>query len=186
MSKDALIEKSLERIRSGAHSRAELTRIRANAEAKLREGAQGAERILEAIQQARPKDDFIVFMGFCLGGQLENRLDQEWKENGTCTFHFHDSAHQVEAFNNIMIGDLIVLKKRHQFGKTMQLFGHGRVTGVRFGGEGNRELLMSWANQNEVIEVPLMGCNSTVDIRSIETVEAEMPETFYAWLGESA
>jgi len=27
-----------------------------------------------------------------------------------------------------------------------------------------------------------MGCNSTVDIRTIEAVENEMPEEFYTWL----
>jgi len=35
---------------------------------------------------------------------------------------------------------------------------------------------------NEVIEVPLMGCNATVNVVSAEKVEREMPEEFSQWL----
>lgn len=177
------IEKTLERIRQNNYSRAELSRIRANAEAKLLEGNRDAELIITAINQAKPTDDFIVFMGFCLGGSLDNRLDIEWKDKGICTFHYLESQGQLDDFNSILVGDLIVLKKRHQFGKTMQLHGHGRVTGIQHDTAGNRFLQMGWSDQNDIIEVPLMGCNATVDIRTMDKVEAEMPEAFWDWLG---
>lgn len=184
-SNNSAIEKTLAKIGEGAYSRAELSRIRANAEAKLKAGHRDAALILEAINRAKPTDDFIVFMGFCPGASMENRLDIEWREKGICTFIFLDSPAQLEKFNSILVGDLIVLKKRQQFGKTMQLYGHGRVTGVQHDAEGNRVLLMNWSSQSDILEVPLMGCNSTVDIRSIEQVEDAMPEDFYAWLGQS-
>lgn len=176
------IEKIVSRISENRYTRAELTKIYRNASAKLHDGNPNAQLVLDAINNAKPIDDFIVFMGFCLGGSLENRLDGEWKEKGTCTFHFFDSPHQVNDFNSILVGDLIVLKKRQQFGKTMQLFGHGRVKGIQYDDEGHRFLIMQWSSQSRIIEVPLMGCNSTVDIRTTDRVEGEMPLEFYEWL----
>ena len=123
-------------------------------------------------------------MGFCPSADINNRLDIEWKRLGVCTFVFHESDQQSERFNAILPGDLIVLKKRHRFGETMQLFGHGRVVGVKYDSENHRYLEMNWSNQEEIIEVPLMGCNATVDTRSIEQVEEQIPEEFFKWLGE--
>ena len=76
----------------------------------------------------------------------------------------------------------MILKKREQFGRTMKLYGHGRVRSVAYDEDEHKYLLMDWSDQNEVIEVPLMGCNSTVDIRTIEAVEDAMPEEFHTWL----
>lgn len=42
---------------------------------------------------------------------------------------------------------------------------------------------MGWSVQDEIIEVPLMGCNSTVDIKSIEALEGGIPLEFFKWLG---
>ncbi|MCL1043711.1 hypothetical protein L2712_18965 [Shewanella marisflavi] len=64
----------------------------------------------------------------------------------------------------------------------MKLYGHGRVNGIAYDEDQVRYLKMGWSNQEEIIEVPLMGCNSTVDIKTIEAVEDEMPEEFYTWL----
>ena len=69
-----------------------------------------------------------------------------------------------------------------QFGKTMKLHGYGRVKAVAYDQNNVRYLIMDWADQEEIIEVPLMGANSTVDIRTIEAVEDVMPEKFYKWL----
>ena len=38
-----------------------------------------------------------------------------------------EGERQVEQFNTIYSGDLVVMKKREEFGKTMKLYGHGRV-----------------------------------------------------------
>lgn len=178
-------QSTIEKIRAKQYKRAELVRMRANAASKLDQGDKDAQAVLDEIDSAQPTDDHIVFMGFCPGATLDNRLDIDWKKTGTCTFTFLDSEHQLERFNNIWPGDLIVLKKRQVFGKTMQLYGHGRVTGVKHDSQGNRYLLMNWSSQEQVIEVPLMGCNSTVDVRTIEQVEAKMPESFYTWLKQA-
>lgn len=175
-------QKQLDKIDKREYSRAELARIRVNAEERLKGGDLDAKVVIDAIDHASPVDDFVVFMGFCPDASLANRLDIEWRRNGTCTFIFLDSPQQVERFSSIRPGDLVILKKRQDFGRTMQLFGHGRVTGIDHDASGNRFLLMTWAEQDAVIEVPLLGCNSTVDIRSIERVEAEMPDYFYTWL----
>jgi hypothetical protein len=175
-------QSTIDKIRSKTYSRAQLVRMRANAEDKLQQGDKDAKTVLDEIDRTEPTDESIVFMGFCPAATMDNRLDIEWKKNGICTFIFLDSPHQLERFNNIWPGDLIVLKKRHVFGKTMQLYGHGRVTGVQYDTRGDRYLLMNWSSQAEVIEVPLMACNSTVDVKTIEQVEAEMPESFYTWL----
>jgi hypothetical protein len=175
-------QKTLDRIREGKYSRAGLVNLRGNALRLLGGGDKDAQFVIDAIEQATPTDQYIVFMGFCPGAEFENRLDIGWKKDGICTFIFHDSEQQVERFASIHVGDLVVLKKRHKFGETMQLYGHGRVTGIRYDRENHRYLTMNWSDQANVIEVPLMGCNSTVDIRSVTAVAVEMPEFFYGWL----
>lgn len=177
-------EKVIERIKSGEMSRAELTKLRRNAEDKHLSGDTDAEHVLAAISNATPVDSYILFMGFCPGADFRERRDTEWKEKGVCRFDYLESEHQLERFNTICKGDLVVLKKREEFGKTMKLYGHGRVSSIAYDENSVRYLLMDWSSQEKIIEVPLMGCNSTVDIKSIEAVEDAMPEEFYAWLEE--
>lgn len=175
-------EKIINNIRNGVFSRAELLRIRSNAEDILKKGDDTVKLVIEEIDFANPVDKKIIFMGFCPDADIGNRLDIEWKRQGICTFIFLESEGQLARFNDIWGGDLIVLKKRQQFGKTMRLYGHGRVSGVNYDNENNRYLEVKWSPQEEIIEVPLMGCNSTVDVKTIEQVEAEMPSEFYSWL----
>lgn len=176
----------IERIRQNKHSRSELLAIRINAQSKVDSGDSDAQTVVDEIDATVPLDTHVVFMGFCPDADFDNRLDLEWKEQGVCTFIHLDSEHQLKRFNGILPGDLIVLKKRHEFGKSMRLYGHGRATGVKFDSNGNRYIEMNWSQQDQVIEVPLMGCNSTIDIRTTEQVEDEMPQEFYSWLGEGA
>ena len=175
-------DKTIERIRSGAMSREQLVKLRRNAERLLKEEDQDAKLVLDELDQGKPSDEKYVFMGFCPGASVENRLDKDWKEKGICTFTFTESEHQLERFHETFPGDLIILKKRQQFGKTMRLYGYGRARSWAFDEQGNRYLLMDWSEQSDEIEVPLMGCNSTVDVKSREIVENEMPEEFYSWL----
>jgi len=179
-------QKQLNKIRSGGYTRSELSRLRENVEVRARAGDEDARSVLAEIDRATPADSYMVFMGFCPGADINNRLDTQWRRDGVCTFVFHESEQQSARFNEIWAGDLIILKKRHQFGKTMQLFGYGRVTGVGYDLENHRYLEMQWAVQQDVIEVPLMACNSTVDVRTIEAVEDQMPEEFFTWLGQRA
>jgi len=175
-------EKVIERIKSGEMSRADLVKLKRNAEDKYSSGDADAKYVLDAINHAIPTDSYILFMGFCPGADFSERLDTEWKEKGICRFDYLESEHQLERFNSICKGDLVVLKKREKFGKTMKLYGHGRVSSVAYDESNTRYLVMDWSPQEAIIEVPLMGCNSTVDIKSIEAVEAEMPKEFYQWL----
>jgi len=176
-------KRQLDRIHARGYSRAELNELRKKAQPLAANGDTDAQTLLREIDRAGPSDNYVVFMGFCPGADLRNRLDTEWRKKGICTFVFHESEQQSDRFNDIQVGDLVILKKRHQFGKTMQLFGHGRVTDVDYDPEGHRFLRMNWSPQQQVLEVPLMGCNSTVDVKAIEKVEGEMPDEFFTWLG---
>lgn len=175
-------QKTIDKIRGSFYSRADLIKLRANAQALHERGDVDAAVVIAEIDGTSPIDKAMVFMGFCPGANFDNRLDIEWKEKGICTFTFLQSEQQLERFNDIWPSDLIVLKKRHQFGKTMLLYGHGRVTGVKYDQSQTRYLDVNWSKQDQIIEVPLMGCNSTVDIRTIKQVEEDMPPEFYSWL----
>lgn len=179
-------QKTLDKIRSGAYTRADLIKLRANAKALQKSGDDDAAVVVAEIDGTSPIDKSMVFMGFCPGANFDNRLDMEWKEKGICTFNFLQSEQQLSRFNDIWPGDLIILKKRQQFGKTMLLYGHGRVTGTKYDENNTRYLDMHWSMQGQIIEVPLMGCNATIDIRTIEQVEAEMSPDFYSWLNAQA
>lgn len=175
-------QRILDSISAGKFNRAELLRLRKNAESLFSRGDADAALVIKAIDESVPTDTFIVFMGFCPGASLENRLDIEWKEKGICTFIFLESEAQLERFNDIWPGDLIVLKKRQKFGETMRLYGHGRARAVRHDENGHRYLEMDWSTQDSILEVPLMGCNSTVDVRSMDQVAEAMPQEFFDWL----
>jgi hypothetical protein len=175
-------QKPIDKINSGTMSRDDLCRLKRNAEEKLAQGDTAAADVLSAIKFAKPADTYVLFMGFCPDADFNNRLDVEWKEKGVCRFDYLESEPQAERFNTICAGDLVILKKREVFGKTMKLFGHGRVKSFAFDENNIRYLVMDWSEQEEIIEVPLMACNSTVDIKSIEAVEDEMPDEFYQWL----
>jgi hypothetical protein len=175
-------DKQIELIRSGSMSREAMVNMRGNAERLQREGDQDAQAVLDELDRGQPSDEKFVVMGFCPGASFDNRLDTEWKDKEICTFTFTESEHQLERFHDIFPGYLVILKKRQQFGKTMRLYGHGRAKSWALDKDNNRYLFMDWSDQDDVIEVPLMGCNSTIDVKSREVVEGEMPEEFYAWL----
>jgi hypothetical protein len=177
-------QKTLETIKTGKMSRAELTKLMANAQSKVGAGDRDALAVLEALNSAIPADEEYVFMGFCPGANFDNRLDIEWKKNGILTFVFWESEQQRDRFVAIAAGDLVILKKRHQYGKTMQLFGFGRVLRRRVADDGKSYLEMDWSKQERIIEVPLLACNSTIDVRSAEKVIASMPPDFFEWLNE--
>ena len=175
-------QKMIEKINSGTMSRKDLADLKINAEKILNNGDLSAKDVLSAINNASPADAYILFLGFCPDADINNRLDTEWKEKGICRFDYRESEQQAARFDTICKGDLVVLKKREIFGKTMKLFGYGRVASVAYDENNIRFLVMNWSEQTAIIEVPLMGCNSTVDIKSIDTVENEMPDEFWNWL----
>ena len=176
----------LENIRAGEFSRTDMLQMRDNAEPLAKNGNAMAQAIVDAINTTAVPElkAEYVFMGFCPEADFDNRQDLDWIERGICTFDYLESAVQTRRFNKIMVGDFIILKKRHDFGKTMHLYGHGKVTELRKRlSDGLRYLLVDWSKQEEILEVPLLGCNSTVDIRSLEVIERELHEDFWKWLG---
>jgi hypothetical protein len=179
-------EQIINKIKAGGFTRTEMLTLRNNAEIKAKNGNLEAQEIVETINSTAVPElqAEYVFMGFCPGADFENRLDLDWIERGLCTFDFIESEHQLKRFADIMVGDTMILKKRQEFGKTMLLFGHGKVKELRNRkSDGLRYLMMDWSKQNEILEVPLMGCNSTVDVRSLAVVEKELHEDFWKWLG---
>jgi len=179
-------QRTLDNIRAGLMTRVQLRAARENASAKQKDGDPDAHEILRAIDSAVAKDASMIFMGFCPNAEIANRLDTTWKAQGICTFDFDESTTQMNTFRNICSGDLIILKKVEKFGKTMRLFGHGRVKTTKEGADGRRYLLMDWSTQDRDIEVPLMGCQSTVNLRTMENVEAEMTPEFFVWLEDAS
>lgn len=176
-----MYDKILKIISEGKLSRAKLVTVREHAQQKIAKGDLDAWQVLKAVDaQAVPDlEREYAFIGFCPGGDIKNRQDMDWIAKGQCVFNFVDSTHQLERFHKIMPGDTIILKKREQFGETMILSRHGKVKRVV---EPGRVLDVDWCQSDQVIEVPLMGANSTVDIRGIATVEKEMPEQFWSWI----
>jgi hypothetical protein len=175
-------QKTLEQIKLGNLTRADLQTMRVRAQKKLDEGDEEARLVLQALDCAVAKDSGIIFMGFCPNGELANRLDEQWKEHGTCTFDYDDSIDQMNLFRSICAGDFIVLKKSEEFGRTMSLHGHGRVTGTNTGSDGRRHLEVDWSpTPRFASEVPMMGCQSTVNLRDMKTVENAMPFEFFDW-----
>lgn len=64
----------------------------------------------------------------------------------------------------------------------MTLHGHGRVKAICFNGNNQRYLKMDWSKQDRVIEVPLLGANSTIDVKSSSDINKHMPNEFFDWL----
>jgi hypothetical protein len=160
-------QRTIDNIRAGALTRSELRAVRENALAKQKEGDADAQAVLQAVDCAVARDVSMIFMGFCPNAEITNRLDTEWKKKGICTFDYDESEMQMNTFRDICSGDLIVLKKVEVFGKTMSLHGHGRVKATGTGDDGRRYLEMDWSAENRNIVVPLMGCQSTVNLRTM-------------------
>jgi len=175
-------QKTVDQIMLGNLTRADLQTMRERAQVKLNDGDEEARLVLQALDCAVAKDSGIIFMGFCPNGELANRLDDQWKERGICTFDYDDSVDQMNLFRSICTGDLIVLKKGEEFGRTMSLHGHGRVTGTNTGSDGRRYLELNWSPAGKFTsDVPMMGCQSTVNLRDMESVEDAMPYEFFDW-----
>lgn len=176
---------ALARIESGQMSRDELQQLGRNARAKADAGDPDAETVLEAISRAECIDSEYVFMGFCPDALFEKRQDLEWRRQGRCSFDFFEDKAQTARFQRIVAGDLIILKKRHDFGKTMRLYGYGRAKSAARMESGLSIIEVLWSPQDRIIEVPLMGCNTTVDVRSLDALRrSDVPEEFFLWLRE--
>lgn len=172
----------IDRIRSGKMSRADIEGLRANAIDKHEAGDPDAAAVLKALGEAKPIDDNFYFMGFCPWGNIANRLDRKWREEGVLEFDYDDAEDQLKAFQGIMAGDLVILKIMDIGKGVMNLYGHGRVRAVDYT-SGIHYLRVDWAEEGPVIAVPLMGCTRTVNRKPRKKVLEAMPPEFFRWLG---
>ena len=138
-----------------------------------------------ARRTSAPNDQRIVFVDFCPGGVVLNRLDIGWLQQGICFFDHFSCEEQWETFQSIMVGDLIVMKRDSQISQTTRLYAHGRVIASELNENRDRVLLVNWSQDQDQIEVPMIRCNNMVKIQDIDEVEAEMPIDFWHWLASS-
>ena len=182
---DYKFDTTIHKIQNDELTRTEMFQIRENAKALLLKGEVRAQEVIDAINlKAVPElEAYYVFMGFCPGADLENRLDDKWTEEGICEFNFIQSETQLKQFCEIHTGDTMILKKRETFGETQNLSYHGKVTGVSDSKvTGLRYLRVDWKKPSKFLIVPLMGCNATVNLRKLEVVERDLPKEFWGWL----
>lgn len=184
------VDRIIERIVSGQLSRSEFLNTRNNAlkalaRAKNDEMRNAAQKVIDACDNYAPEplSAYYNFMGFCPGASFDNRQDKAWREKGICDFHFYDSEVQMEEFSKQLPGDWIIMKKIQDFGKTMKLYGFGRIKRRLLDSNKVPYFEVDWNDQDEEIEVPLLGCNATVNMRALGRVEKEMPPKFWEWLG---
>ena len=107
----------------------------------------------DALRQARlkvaPNDQRIIFVDFCPGGVVFNRLDIGWILQSICTLDRFASDEQWEMFESIREGDLLVMKRSQPSSRTMRLHAHGRVVGVDFSDKGDRVFLVNWSHEQD-------------------------------------
>lgn len=182
--KTSTIEQAMKNVSDGKYNRAELLNLKMNAETYLSEKPEIFD-LLELISNtAVPELELeYVFLGFCPGADLKRRRDTEWIKRGFIDFHFIESKSQMAKFEAIHPPDKIILKKRQKIGKTMIIHAFGEVTHSNLDKtSGLTNHSVNWKITDDPLEVPLLGCNSTVNIRSIEQVDENMPEEFWQWL----
>ncbi len=63
----------------------------------------------------------------------------------------------------------------------IKLSGHGKISIVKHNDEDLNYLVMDWSGQERIIEVPLMGCTYTVNVRSMGVIEDQKPEELFEW-----
>ena len=182
---DKQVIAAINRVQQGQHSRDELVKMRDNALAFLARGISDAQFLIDEINQTpiAPLHSHYLFMGFCPGATLENRQDEKWMSEGFCKFDFIESAHQYARFCKMLVGDIIILKKRNIREQTMRLYGHGIIKrAMDAQASAKKYYRVDWFKPEVEIEVPLMACNSTVDVRKIALVQDAMPAEFWDWL----
>jgi hypothetical protein len=183
MSKANRHARTVEQIKSTILMRSEVRAMEGSVRILIEKGDAGAQDILDALAFVAERDQTIVFMDFCPGGVLRNRLDLDWKKWGNCTFEFHPGNDQLQTFNAIPEGALIVLKKAQQIGETMRVYGHGRVDSVTHLPSSGNILHMNWSKEQKYeIEIPLMGCANAVNIVETASLEGAGFREFWDWL----
>jgi hypothetical protein len=174
-----------DKVRLGKMSRNEMHLTRENQRSLLKLGYPAAQLVIDAINDtAVPKIEAeYAFLGFCPGGNFDNRLDTFWLTSGICKFDNIISQRQLRRFSRIHKGDTIILKKMLQWGVSMELFAYGEVLEVRDSQLTQLSYFhVDWHEHDEYLIVPAMAARSTVDVRSLAKVEGTMPPEFWSWL----
>ena len=186
---------NIKRIISGKCSRSELLRIRENASniIEMAFDNPSKENKIQAIEASEalsacdsympdPLSSQYNFMDFCPGADIKRRKDAIWREQGTCDFQLEGSAGQITAFSLQVPGDWIVLKKLEETEKTMFLYGFGKITKRLIDEKGFTYFDVNWNDQSKEILVPLMGCNSNINMKTLERVSKAMDKIFWDWI----
>jgi len=186
---------NIERIILGKCSRSEILRIREKASNIIKNAIDKPTKVNEAKAKEATEDLLACdshmpeplssqynFMGFCPGADIKNRRDVMWREQGTCDFHFGESEGQVMAFSLQVPGDWIILKKVEEFDKTMTLYGFGKINKRLMDEKGFTYFQVNWNDQSEKMLVPLMGCNSNINMKTLKRVEKVMDKEFWDWI----
>ncbi len=175
--------KTVEHIKSSLLTRSEILAMERSATVLIEKGDTGAQDILDALAKVAERDRNIVFMDFCPGGVLRNRLDLDWKKWGNCTFEFQPGNDQLQTFNSIPEGALVILKKVQQVGETMRLYGHGRVNSVTHLPSSGNILHMDWLKEQKYeIEIPILGCVNSVNFVAKDSLDKRELQEFWDWL----
>ncbi len=186
---------NIERIILGKCSRGEILRIREHASSLIKaaideptkENEAKAKEASEALSTCdshmpEPLSSQYNFMGFCPGDDIKNREDTKWRDQSTCNFYFEEGKGQVTAFSLQVPGDWIVLKKAQEANETMALYGFGRITKRLMDEKGFIYFDVNWNEQSKKILVPLMGCHSNINMKTLERVEKIMDKVFWNWI----
>jgi hypothetical protein len=186
--KDSQIESAMAQVSGGKMDRTQLLQMKTNAESRLGDNPRIQELIDLIGRTAVPSlEAEYVFMGYCPGGDIENRRDIEWIKDGFIDFAYIESKAQLASFCAIHAGDKIILKKRHEFGETMKIHAYGEVTeSAESKSTGLTYHRVDWKIKDVEIIVPLLGCNATVNKRNITQVDEGMTQEFWDWLKQAA
>ncbi len=183
-----MLEEKLEKLKNGIFTRGEMLQLRDSASKLAQKGNVIAQAVVDIIhnKELPTHEVAYLFMGFCPGATFRNRKDEYWIREGICKFDFLEDYSQMKKFTTVLKGDFVILKKNKEFGRTMELFGHGRVLEVcRRKSDELTYLRVDWSDQKQILEVPAMGCTKTVNIRPFEKVKARMHPDFWRWLGSN-
>ena len=186
--KDSQIESAMARVSGGEMDRTQLLQMKTNAEARLKDNPR-IDELLELISKtAVPSlEAEYVFMGYCPGADLSRRRDIEWIRDGFIDFHFIEDDIQHRRYNTIHPPDKIILKKREEIGVSMIIHAYGEVTESAISkSTGLTYHRVDWKIKDKPILVPLLGCNPTVNVRSITQVDEGMTQEFWDWLKQAA
>jgi len=117
-----------------------------------------------------------LFIDFCANNDITQRLDLAWKEKGICELDQMEGTSLDKDLKNLSAANHVILKKNNPNGETMNLFGYGLIRSIKRDDHGKSYLSVWWSKQEQVIEIPLMNCQSNINPISNEEICASLTE----------